>query len=40
MIQKLAAYVILGIDTEGKKEVLTISAGDNGKRKILASCYE
>ncbi|WP_347027509.1 hypothetical protein [Blautia wexlerae] len=25
MIRKLAAYVILGINTEGKKEVLTIS---------------
>ena len=29
VIRKLAAYVILGINTEGKKEVLTISVGDN-----------
>ena len=28
VIRKLAAYVILGINTEGKKEVLTISVGD------------
>ena len=28
-IRKLAAYVILGINTEGKKEVLTIQVGDN-----------
>ena len=27
--RKLAAYVILGINTEGKKEVLTITIGDN-----------
>ena len=29
VIKKLAAYVILGINTEGKKEVLTIHLGDN-----------
>lgn len=29
VIRKLAAYVILGINTEGRKEVLTISVGDN-----------
>ena len=29
VIRKLAAYVILGINTEGKKEVLTINVGDN-----------
>ena len=29
VIRKLAAYVILGINMEGKKEVLTISVGDN-----------
>ena len=34
MIRKLAAYVILGINTEGKKEVLTISVGDNEKMCI------
>lgn len=27
VIRKLAAYVILGINTEGKKEVVTISIG-------------
>ena len=30
VIRKLAAYVILGINTEGKKEVLSITVGDNG----------
>ena len=29
IIRKLAAYVILGINTEGKKEVLSINIGDN-----------
>ena len=29
IIKKLAAYVILGINCEGKKEVLTIEVGDN-----------
>ena len=29
MIRKLAAYVILGITTEGRKDVLTINVGDN-----------
>lgn len=29
VIRKLAAYVILSINTEGKKEVLTINVGDN-----------
>ena len=29
VIRKLAAYVILGINTEGKKEVLSINVGDN-----------
>ena len=33
MIRKLAAYVIPGINTEGKKEVLTISVGDNESAK-------
>ena len=28
VIRKLAAYVILGINTEGKKEVLTITVGE------------
>ncbi len=39
VIRKLAAYVILGINTEGKKEVLTISVGDN-ESAILAFRYE
>ncbi len=29
VIKKLAAYVILGINTEGKKDVLSITVGDN-----------
>ena len=33
VICKLAAYVILGINTEGKKEVLTITIGDNESAK-------
>ena len=33
VIRKLAAYVILGINTEGKKEVLSISVGDNASAK-------
>ena len=37
MIRKLAAYVILGINTEGKKEVLTISIGDNESAKYWLS---
>ena len=37
MIRKLAAYVILGINTEGKKEVLTISVGDNESAKYRLS---
>ena len=37
MIRKLAAYVILGISMEGKKEVLTISVGDNESAKYWLS---
>ena len=37
MIRKLAAYVILGINTEGKKEVLTIQVGDNESSKYWLS---
>ena len=37
VIRKLAAYVILGINTEGKKEVLTISVGDNESAKYRLS---
>ncbi len=37
MIRKLAAYVILGINTEGKKEVLTISVGENESSKYWLS---
>ena len=33
VIRKLAAYVILGINTEGKKEVLSIQVGDNESSK-------
>ena len=37
VIRKLAAYVILGINTEGKKEVLTINVGDNESSKYWLS---
>ena len=37
VIRKLAAYVILGINTEEKKEVLTISVGDNESAKYWLS---
>lgn len=37
VIRKLAAYVILGINTDGKKEVLTISVGDNESSKYWLS---
>lgn len=37
VIRKLAAYVILGINIEGKKEVLTISVGDNESAKYWLS---
>ena len=37
IIQKLAAYVILGINAEGKKEVLTISIGENESSKYWLS---
>lgn len=37
VIKKLAAYVILGINTEGKKEVLSIHVGDNESAKYWLS---
>ena len=37
IIRKLAAYVILGVNTEGKKEVLTITIGDNESAKYWLS---
>ena len=37
IIRKLAAYVILGINTEGKKEVLSINVGDNESSKYWLS---
>lgn len=37
VIRKLAAYVILGIHAEGRKEVLTISVGDNETSKYWLS---
>lgn len=37
VIRKLAAYIILGINTEGKKEVLTINVGDNESSKYWLS---
>ena len=37
MIHKLAAYVILGINAEGKKEVLTIRIGENENSKYWLS---
>lgn len=37
VIRKLAAYVILGINAEGRKEVLTISIGENESSKYWLS---
>lgn len=37
IIRKLAAYVILGINSEGRKEVLTIEVGDNESAKYWLS---
>lgn len=37
VIRKLAAYVILGINTEGKKEELAIHVGDNESSKYWLS---
>ena len=37
IIRKLAAYVILGINLDGKKEVLTIQVGDNESSKYWLS---
>ena len=37
VIRKLAAYVILGINTEGKKEVVTITIGDKESAKYWLS---
>ena len=37
IIRKLAAYVILGINSEGRKEVLTIEVGDNDSAKYWLS---
>lgn len=37
VIRKLAAYVILGINAEGKKEVLTITIGENESAKYWLS---
>ncbi len=36
VIRKLAAYVVLGINSDGLKEVLTIEVGENESAKILA----
>lgn len=37
VIKKLAAYVILGIDTDGKKDVLSIQIGENESSKFWLS---
>lgn len=37
VIRKLAAYVILGIDLDGRKEVLTIQVGENESSKYWLS---
>lgn len=37
IIRRLAAYVILGINMDGKKEVLTVQAGDNESSKYWLS---
>ena len=37
IIHKLAAYVVLGINEEGRKEVLTIEVGENESSKYWLS---
>ncbi len=37
VIRKLAAYVILGINCEGRKEVLSIQTGENESAKYWLS---
>ena len=37
VIRKLAAYVVLGINEDGKKEVLTITIGENESSKYWLS---
>ena len=37
IIRKLAAYIILGINLEGRKEVLTIQVGENESSKYWLS---
>ena len=37
MIRKLAAYVILGINCSGRKEVLSIQVGENESAKYWLS---
>ena len=37
IIRKLAAYVVLGINSEGKKEVITIEVGENESSKYWLS---
>ena len=37
---KLAAYVILGINCEGKKDVLTIEVGENESAKYWLAVLE
>ena len=37
VIRKLAAYIILGINEEGRKEVLSIQVGENESSKYLLS---
>lgn len=37
VVQKLAAYVVLGIDADGRKDVLTIDVGENESSKYWLS---
>ena len=37
MIRKLASYVVLGINSDGLKEVLTIEVGENESAKYWLS---
>ena len=37
IIRKLAAYVVLGINSDGKKEVITIEVGENESSKYWLS---
>lgn len=39
VIRKLAAYVVLGISEDGRKEVLTIAIGENESSRGASSAW-